>query len=286
MRVSLPLSGKRSVSTKLPALVMGILNTTPDSFSEKKPIRSIEEAVERALRMAADGADIIDIGGESTRPGAQYVSLEEELSRVIPVIKLLRQQSSVTISIDTRKMAVLAAALDAGADILNDISAMEDDPSIMDLAASADIPVILVHKRGTPKTMQQNPYYQDSLIEVRDYLFSRASIAQSVGIPGEKIVLDPGIGFGKRYEDNLMLITGLAEIVSGGYPVLMALSRKQCIGQITGRDTADRMAGTLAANMVAVRNGASLLRVHDVAQTCDMLKVLRETETNWNLSKK
>lgn len=171
MRVSLPLSGKRSVSTKLPALVMGILNTTPDSFSEKKPIRSIEEAVERALRMAADGADIIDIGGESTRPGAQYVSLEEELSRVIPVIKLLRQQSSVTISIDTRKMAVLAAALDAGADILNDISAMEDDPSIMDLAASADIPVILVHKRGTPKTMQQNPYYQDSLIEVQRLSF-------------------------------------------------------------------------------------------------------------------
>ncbi len=278
----LPLAGGRVLSTDLPAFVMGILNITGASFWEGSRVPSAGEAVERALRMADAGADIIDIGGESTRPGAQYVSPEEELDRIIPVITRLRKESSIPVSVDTRKEAVLRTALDAGADILNDISALEDDPAMAGTAAAADIPVILMHKQGTPGTMQVMPQYRDVLSEVKEYLFSRARFAENAGIARDKIILDPGIGFGKDRRHNLALITGLAEIASGGYPVLMALSRKRVIGEITGKDTADRLAGTLAANLVSVRNGASLLRVHDVAETCDMLKVLRETENKWN----
>lgn len=282
MSVTLPLAGGRTLTTALPALVMSILNVTDDSFWGGSRVSGLDEAVERALEMAASGADIIDIGGESTRPGARYISAEEELSRIIPVITRVRQRSDIPISVDTRKASVLRAALDAGADILNDIAAMEDDSDMPSLAARTGIPVILMHKRGSPETMQHNPEYRDVLTEVRDYLFSRARAAQEAGIHRNKIILDPGIGFGKGYEHNMALITGLAEIVSGGYPVLMALSRKRVIGHITGRDIPERLAGTLAANMVAVRNGATLLRVHDTAETVDMLAVLQETDKKWN----
>lgn len=282
MSISLPLARGRCVSTDLPALVLGILNVTGDSFWEGSRVSSVEAAVDRALEMAGSGADIIDIGGESTRPGAQYVSEEEELSRILPVITRLRKVSGIPVSVDTRKASVLSAALDAGADILNDISAMEDDIGMLALVSRAGIPVILMHKKGSPETMQQDPTYHDVCAEVKEYLFSRGRTAQDAGIAREKIILDPGIGFGKGYEHNMALITGLAEITAGGYPVLMALSRKRVIGHITGRDIPDRLAGTLAANMVAVRNGATLLRVHDVAETVDMLKVVRETKKKWN----
>ncbi len=282
MSVSLNLARGRCVRTELPALVLGILNVTDDSFWSGSRASGVDATVERACEMAASGADIIDIGGESTRPGAQYVSEEEELSRILPVITRLRKECRIPISVDTRKSAVLMAALDAGADMLNDISAMEDDTAMPKLVARAEIPVILMHKKGSPDTMQQDPDYHDVCTEVKQYLFTRARAAEEAGIAHEKIILDPGIGFGKGYDHNMALITGLAEIAFGGYPVLMALSRKRVIGHITGRDIPDRLAGTLAANMVAVRNGATLLRVHDVAETVDMLKVVRETEKKWN----
>lgn len=282
MSVTFPLAGGRILTTERPAFIMSILNVTDDSFWDGSRVSGADEAVERALEMVASGADIIDIGGESTRPGARYISAEEELSRIIPVITLLRKRSDIPVSVDTRKASVLRAALDAGADILNDVSAMEDDPEVTFLVARSGIPVILMHKKGSPDTMQHNPVYRDVVSEVRDYLFSRAQAAQDAGIDRRKIILDPGIGFGKEYEHNMALITGLAEIAAGGYPVLMALSRKRVIGHITGRDIPDRLAGTLAANMVAVRNGATFLRVHDTAETADMLAVVQETNKKWN----
>jgi len=273
---SLPLSGGRIVSTPLPALIMGIVNATPDSFWEGSRSLSAEEGARKALDLVAEGADLIDIGGESTRPGAAYVSPEEELARVIPLIEAIRRESSVPISVDTRKAAVLRAALDAGADMLNDVSALEDDPDMAPLAAARSIPVVLMHKRGIPVSMQDNPVYNDPVREVIDYLAARAAWAQERGIGRERIVLDPGIGFGKRYEDNCALIDATGELVALGYPVLMALSRKACIGQMTGRATEGRLIGTLAANQVSVAKGAKILRVHDVAATRDMLSAIQE----------
>jgi len=282
MSVSLPLSASRRVSTSLPALVMGILNITGDSFWEGSRTTDAEDAVARALAMVESGADIIDIGAESTRPGAQYVSEEEEIERLLPVISLIRKETSVPISVDTRKSSVLRRALDCGADILNDISAMQDDPDIARIAAESDIPVVLMHKKGTPGTMQDSPRYTDVVEEVREYLFARAAAAEKEGISRDKIILDSGIGFGKDLNHNISLISGLAKIAAGGYPVLMALSRKSCIGMITGKEPQDRMAGTLAANLISVKNGATLLRVHDVAETVDMLKVVQEIDITWN----
>jgi dihydropteroate synthase len=273
---TISLAGGREIRTGLDAFVMGILNATPDSFWEKSRSSTLADGVSRALSLVADGADVIDIGGESTRPGSAYVGEEEEISRVIPLVRAIRKECGVPISVDTRKAAVMRAAIDEGADICNDISALEDDGELAPLIASAGIPVILMHKQGVPVSMQDSPSYADPVREVADYLFARARFAESTGIARGKIILDPGIGFGKRYEDNCALIDGLAEIVRGGYPVLMALSRKSCVGRMTGRETADRLAGTLAANLVAVRNGASFLRVHDVRETVDMLSVLQE----------
>ena len=254
---------------------MGILNATPDSFWEGSRAASVEQGIERALAMEADGADCIDIGGESTRPSADYVSLDEELSRVVPLVEGIRSRSAIPISIDTRKSEVFRAAFDAGADMLNDVSACIDDPKMVPLAAELGVPVILMHKKGDPKTMQANPSYDDVVSEVADWLVARALAVESAGIERSRIILDPGIGFGKRHEDNLDILAGLAEIASRGYPVLMALSRKNSIGVMTGRETGSRLAGTLSANQWAVGQGATYLRVHDVAETIDMLKVLR-----------
>jgi dihydropteroate synthase len=279
---TLELSGGRIIESDLPALIMGILNATPDSFWEgsRTPDASDpERGAERALALRAEGADVIDIGGESTRPGSAYVGEEEELARVIPLIKAIRKRSDVPISVDTRKARVLEAALGEGADILNDVSALEDDPAMASLAARAGIPVILMHRRGTPDSMQKNPSYGDPVREVTEELIARARYVQERGIARERIILDPGIGFGKRHADNVALIAGLAEIVRAGYPVLMALSRKSCIGEMTGRETRDRLPGTLAANLLAVQRGAFMLRVHDVGETRDMLRVLKEIET-------
>ena len=273
------LSGGREISTRLPAFIMGILNATPDSFWEESRAPSIDSGVARALELASSGADIIDIGGESTRPGSRYVSAEEEISRVVPLIRAIRAVSAIPISVDTRKASVMEAAIAAGADICNDISALTDDPELAPLVARADIPVILMHKRGTPESMQNDPRYGNVVAEVSSYLCARAEAAEAAGIARERIILDPGIGFGKTLEHNCALIAALAEIAARGYPVLMALSRKSCIGAMTGRETGDRLAGTLAANLIAVQNGASFVRVHDVAETRDTLSVLQEIHT-------
>jgi dihydropteroate synthase len=275
MSLSLRLAS-RDISTGFSAFILGIVNATPDSFFESSRAPTLAAGVDHALALEAEGADIIDIGGESTRPGAAYVGDEEEIARVVPLVREIRKHSSVPISVDTRKSTVMRAALDAGADILNDVSALEDDPDLAMLAREAGIPVILMHKKGTPETMQSNPEYRDAVREVSDYLLSRAAFAERIGIARDRIILDPGIGFGKRHQDNCALIAGLAEIAAHGYPVLMALSRKSCIGAMTGRDAADRLAGTLAANLIAVQNGATFLRVHDVKETRDMLAVQQE----------
>lgn len=272
----------RMLETELPAFIMGILNATPDSFWEESRSggseRHVAYGIEKALKLAESGADIIDIGGESSRPGSAYVSEEEELSRVIPIIEGIRKESPVPISVDTRKSAVLAAAVNAGADMLNDISALTDDPDIVRVAAKSGVPVVLMHMQGSPKTMQDNPVYDHVVDEVLAWLLERAERAEEAGIPRDKIILDPGIGFGKRHEDNLALIAGTGKLARTGYPVMMALSRKSSIGIITGRDAAGRLSGTLAANLLAVQRGATWLRVHDPAETKDSLAVLKEIE--------
>jgi dihydropteroate synthase len=273
--LQLPLAG-RALKTGLPAFIMGILNITPDSFWQESRYSEadLETVVTAALKMQADGADIIDVGGESSRPGADYVSAPEEIARVIPVIREIRKRSAIAISVDTRKKAVMQAALDAGADILNDISALEDDAELGKCAADAKIPVILMHKRGKPATMQEHTEYTNPVAEVERYLRSRIDYALRQGVNRDKIILDPGIGFGKDLAANRALIKKSGRLCGGEYPVLMALSRKTCIGEITGRDVPERLAGTLAANMYAVEHGTSLVRVHDIRETADMLKVL------------
>jgi dihydropteroate synthase len=253
---------------------MAIVNCTDDSFYAESRSRDSEAALGMALKAAEDGADIIDFGGESTRPGAEYVSAEDELRRVVPVIKAFRRRSSLPVSVDTRKAAVARAALDAGADIINDISALEDDPALGSLCAERQAPVILMHKKGIPLNMQDAPGYKDVTEEVTAYLAAAAKRAQAYGIPAAHIILDPGIGFGKRFEDNLVLLTNLDRLGSLGYPLLIGLSRKTFIGEITGREIPQRLAGTLAANALCLMAGAAILRVHDTAETADLVKVI------------
>ena len=276
------LAGGAVIPRPLPAYIMGIVNATPDSFwegSRVPSLSSVKESAEFALSLVEEGCDILDIGAESSRPGAEYVGEEEEISRLIPLIQEIRRYSDVPVSVDTRKASVMKAAVEAGADILNEISALEDDVEMAPFAASADIPVILMHKRGIPKTMQDSPWkYADAPGEILGYLLSRADFAAGCGRKKEKIILDPGIGFGKQYEDNLAVIRHIDIFAGKGYNVLMALSRKTCIGEMTGRGVGDRLAGTLAAGMFSVMHGASILRVHDVKETKDMLAVLQELE--------
>jgi dihydropteroate synthase len=259
----------RTVTTNLPAFVMGIVNATPDSFFDKS-----RGGVEDALRLIDEGASLLDIGGESTRPGSEYVSAEEEIRRVIPVIEGVRKVSDIPISVDTRKFEVMKAAFEAGADILNDISALEDDERLAPFCAGAKIPVILMHKRGNPSTMQKNTVYENVFDEVDEYLKARVEFALKAGIEAEKIWLDPGIGFGKNVKDNFELMKRCGELCGGKFPVLMALSRKTCIGEVTGRDVQGRLSGTLTADILSVLRGASMIRVHDVAEAVDSMKIL------------
>ena len=268
-KLSLRLSD-REITTERPAFIMGIVNCTPDSFYDKS-----RGGYDQAARLSDEGADIIDIGGESTRPGSEYITEEEEIRRIIPVIESFRKKYSVPVSVDTRKSRVMKAALDAGADIVNDISSFEDDPLMADLAAKSGAPVILMHKRGIPINMQKDTAYGDIFREVDAYLSSRADFAVSKGIDSDKIIIDPGIGFGKSLEGNISLIRNCGRLCGGKYPVLMALSRKTCIGELTGRDTAERLFGTLAANLLSVIRGATLVRVHDVAPCVDSMNVLK-----------
>lgn len=259
----------RTITTELPAFVMGILNATPDSFFEKS-----RGGVELAKKLIDSGADILDIGAESTRPGSQYISEEEELARLIPVIQSIRNFSDIPISVDTRRSSVFKKAFEAGADIFNDISAFEDDPFSVTVAAETEVPVILMHKRGNPESMQKNTEYQNVFDSVNGYLMERASFAEKNGIQADKIIVDPGIGFGKDLNGNVELVKNCGKLCGGKYKVLMALSRKTFLGQITGKDVAGRLPSTLAANLLSVLYGADMVRVHDVDETVDILKVL------------
>ncbi len=267
---SLKLAG-RTITTDKPAFVMSIVNADRDSFFAKS-----RGGFFLAKRHIAQGADIIDIGGESTRPGSRYIDAKEEIRRVIPVIKKIRRFSDMPISVDTRKYDVMSAAFDAGADILNDVSAMEDDPRLIKFAAQNKIPVILMHKKGIPSTMQSQASYEDVFKEVSKYLEERAEIALQNGISSDKIIVDPGIGFGKNTAQNAVLIRKAGELCQKKYMVLMALSRKSFFGQVCGRKVQDRLWGTIAADVYSILNGVSMVRVHDTAAAVDSVKVIKE----------
>ena len=252
-------------------LVMGIVNVTPDSFSDGGQHFQRDAAVAHAQQLIAEGADIIDIGGESTRPGAQPVSAQEELDRVLPIIEGLRG-APVPISIDTCKPEVMQAAIAAGAQMINDINALQDAAALQAVAAS-DIALCLMHKQGDPQTMQQQPHYGDVVAEVAGFLRERIAAAEAAGITKERIAIDPGFGFGKTLTHNLALLRELEKLAGLGVPVLAGLSRKAMLGTITGRDVGDRVAASIAAALIAVQHGASIVRVHDVRETVDALKI-------------
>jgi len=253
--------------------VMGIVNVTPDSFSDGGAHDTTEAAVAHALKLVQEGADLLDIGGESTRPGADEVALEEELRRVIPVIERLAAQVAVPISVDTSKPGVMRAAVQAGAGMINDVYGLRRDGAL-DTAATLGVPVVLMHMQGEPRSMQAAAQYDDVVGEVHRFLAERIFAAEMAGIAKKHIVIDPGFGFGKDTPHNLQLLAQLDRFVELGVPVLAGLSRKRSIGQLTGRDApADRVAGSVAAHLIAVQRGAAIVRVHDVAATVDALKI-------------
>lgn len=254
--------------------IMGILNVTPDSFSDGGRYDRLGAALRHAERMIAEGADILDIGGESTRPGARPVTESEEAGRVVPVVEALASRFDVSISADTSKPGVMRAAVGAGAAMLNDVNALRA-PDALATAAELQVPVCLMHMQGEPRTMQVDPRYRDVLAEVRGFLLGRAEACIAAGIPRGNIILDPGFGFGKTLAHNLSLLKNLPTLVDTDYPILAGISRKSMIGAITGRDVDDRLAGSLAAALLALEGGASILRVHDVAETRDVLQVWR-----------
>ncbi|MFB6291347.1 MAG: dihydropteroate synthase [Candidatus Bipolaricaulia bacterium] len=247
-------------------LIMGILNVTPDSFSDGGRFLARDKAKRRALEMDENGADIIDIGGESTRPGAEKVELETELDRTIPVIEEIRKETDVPISIDTYKSEVARKALKAGADIVNDISALRFDPKLGKLAGEEDVPVVLMHMQGTPRTMQKNPSYGDVVEDIKEFLSKRIEKAVEFGISRKKIIVDPGIGFGKKYEDNYEILRRLEEFETLDCPLLLGTSRKSFIGDTLELPPDERVEGTIASNVVGLLRGADILRVHDVIE--------------------
>ena len=255
------------LSKKKQSLIMGILNVTPDSFSDGGKYLEKNIAINHALEMIDEGADIIDIGGESTRPFSDPVSLKEEISRVVPVIEGIRKESDVCISIDTTKSQVATAALNSGASVINDVSAMEVDPLMVDVALKFDCPLIIMHMKGTPKNMQDDPQYESLISDIKDYLLDRADFIISKGINPKKIVIDPGIGFGKTVENNFEIINNLNHFTSMDFPVLLGASRKSFIGISLNLPEEDRLEGSLAANIIGLQNGAKIFRVHDVAET-------------------
>lgn len=264
-------------------LVMGVLNVTPDSFSDGGRYLDPAAAVDHALRLIADGADILDIGGESARPGSLPVPSAEQIQRIVPVIQAIRQKTDALISVDTTRADVAQAALDAGADILNDISAGRDDPAMLPLAADRRAPIVLMHMQGTPRTMQQNPYYEDVVAEVCAFLRQRTQAALDCGVERHRILLDPGIGFGKTVTHNLTLLQRLDDLAAIGQPLLIGTSRKAFIGTITNQpDPANRVFGTAATVAWAVAHGAGIVRVHDVnpmAQVVTMTQAILRRDT-------
>jgi dihydropteroate synthase len=254
------------------AKLMGIVNVTPDSFSDGGLYLDAGRAIEHARLLLAEGADLLDVGGESTRPGAEAVSAEEERERIGPVIEGLRDVEA-PISIDTSKAAVAEAALDAGAEIVNDVTALRADPELATVCGDRGCGVVLMHMKGTPRTMQKAPSYGDVVDEVREFLAERIEFATGEGIAEERIWIDPGIGFGKTVEHNLELLRRLGELRALGRPLVVGTSRKSFIGTLTGRQIDDRLGGTIASNVLAVRAGADVLRVHDVAEVGEAVRI-------------
>lgn len=258
--------------------VMGILNVTPDSFSDGGRFDSLQNALDQAQLMIEQGARIIDIGGESTRPGAQAVGVSEELDRVVPVIEALSKEISVPISIDTNKPEVMCEAVNAGAGMINDVMALTADGAL-EAALEAQVPVCIMHMQGKPRTMQENPQYGDVVEDIYAYLAGRIDACVNAGINREEIIVDPGFGFGKTLDQNLSLLANFDRFSDLGVPVLAGISRKSMLGAITGKDVEDRVAASVAAALISLQRGASIVRVHDVAETVDAIAVLQAVDS-------
>jgi dihydropteroate synthase len=261
-----------SISSNLK--IMGVVNATPDSFSDGGKFDTTEKALEQALRLISEGADILDVGGESTRPGSRQVGLDEELERIIPLISAIRETSNVPISVDTSKPGVMQAAVAAGATMINSIWALRCDNSLQ-VAADLSVPVVLMHMQGSPETMQQAPTYVDVVGEVKEFLNARIEAALDAGIARENLIVDPGFGFGKTIEHNLLLLASLSEFKQLGVPLLAGLSRKGMIGALLDKPVDRRLYGSLSAAVMAAMLGADILRVHDVAATVDAIKMVK-----------
>ncbi|TMO49428.1 dihydropteroate synthase [Pseudoalteromonas ruthenica] len=273
-RLTLPRDRYLDLSTPQ---VMGILNVTPDSFSDGGQHNTLDNAVNRALTMLEQGATIIDVGGESTRPGADDVAEQEELQRVVPVINAIRERSDCVISIDTSKAGVMTAAVQAGADIINDVRALQE-PGALAAAASAQVPVSIMHMRGQPRSMQNAPDYNDVTKEVGTFLHERARQCIEAGISKTNIIIDPGFGFGKSLQHNYQLLSELEQLQRLGYPVLTGLSRKSMFGKLLNRDADQRLSASLAGALICMQKGARIVRVHDVQETTDIVKVFQATQ--------
>ena len=263
--------GERRLGLSAP-VVMGVLNVTPDSFSDGGRHQGVAAALAHARRMVEEGAGIIDVGGESTRPGAAAVPVEEELQRVVPVVEVLRQELDVIISVDTSQPAVIRAVTAAGAHLINDVRGLRL-PGALEAAAASSAAVCLMHMQGEPGTMQQAPYYTDVVAEVRDWLQARLEACRALGMAEDRLLVDPGFGFGKNLDHNLRLLAELPAATPSGVPVLVGLSRKSTVGAVTGRPVDQRLAGSVAAAALAVRAGAHIVRAHDVAATVDAVKL-------------
>ena len=264
--------GGRALDLSRTAIV-GVLNITPDSFSDGGVFFDTQRAIVRARQMVEEGADAIDVGGESTRPGAATISVADEIARVVPVIEILARELPVPISIDTSKPEVMHAAVAAGAGLINDVRALQA-PGALEAAASLDRPVVLMHMQGTPADMQRDPHYQDVVAEVRNFLAERAGAATAAGLRPDRLIVDPGFGFGKTAQHNVQLLRRLGEIAALGAPVLVGLSRKSMIGKLLGLPVERRLHASVALALIAVQNGAKILRVHDVAATVEAVRMV------------
>ena len=258
--------------------VMGILNVTPDSFSDGGKHTNVSQALDHALRMIEEGATFIDIGGESTRPGAPDVSLQEELDRTIPVIEAVAKNTPCVISIDTSKADVMREAVKAGAGLINDVRALQE-PGALQVAAEAQVPVCLMHMQGQPRTMQQSPEYDDVVNDVGQFLLARTKVCEEAGIAKDKILFDPGYGFGKSLEHNYTLVKHLPSLMKLGYPVLVGMSRKSMIGNLLNRKVDERLAGSISLATIVAQMGAQIVRVHDVKETADAVNIVKMLNT-------